>query len=306
MKATEPMYRAAIALPAELEEYDIATLSEGFEDLMPMAQTALRQGSHRGHWNVEWIFSEKPNVSDLSARIQIQATLHGFECQDSTWAIEAIDPDTDWLQKSYRAFPPFSVGPFFIYGSHHDGDVPAGQMGLQIDAATAFGSGEHGTTKGCLQAMLDMKGAGQCPWNVLDMGTGSGILAIAAWKLWKTPILAVDIDPESVRVTEHHAGLNGVNLGGSCLSTQAGDGFNADLVGKKAPFDLIIANILAGPVIDMAPDLAKVSDERGYVILSGMLIEQADEVLKTYEAHGFKLLRRYDIGEWSSLCLQNM
>lgn len=299
------MYSASIALPASLQEYDIAILSEGFADLEPVAQSALRQGGHRGDWRVEWIFSDAPNVADLQARLEIQKTLLEYDLTDmGAWDVQAIDTDTDWLQEAYRAFPPFSVGPFFIHGSHYDGEVPSGQMSLQIDAATAFGSGEHGTTKGCLQAMLDMKGAGQCPWNVLDMGCGSGILAIGAWKLWKTPILAVDIDPESVRVSEHHANLNGVNLGGSCLTCEAGDGFSAPLVGKKAPFDLIIANILAGPLIEMAADLAAVSDDKGYVILSGMLNEQADKVLAAYTPLGFTLKQRYDIGEWTTLKLQ--
>jgi ribosomal protein L11 methyltransferase len=299
------MYRAAVTLPALFDEYEIARLAEGFEDLMPIAHSALRQGGHRGDWRLELILQDKPEPGDLQAHLSVQATLLGYDVQQgSAWAVEAIDTDTDWLQECYRAFPPFSVGPFFIYGSHYQEGVPDGQMGLQIDAATAFGSGEHGTTKGCLQAMLDMKGAGQCPWNVLDMGCGSGILAIAAWKLWKTPILAVDIDPESVRVSAHHAELNGVKLGGSCLTCAAGDGFATPLVGKKAPFDLIIANILAGPLIEMAADLAAVSDQRGYVILSGMLQEQAAEVLAAYESLGFTCLKRYDNGEWTTLKLQ--
>lgn len=299
------MYSAKIQLPANLEEDDIAVISEGFADLEPVAQSALRQGGHRGIWSVEWILPEMPDVKNLEMRMEIQKASFGFELVDGAlWEISEIDLNTDWLAESYRAFPAFSVGPFYIYGSHCDDEVPQGQMGLNIDAATAFGSGEHGTTKGCLQAMLDMKAVGQCPWNVLDMGTGSGILAIAAWKLWKTPILAVDIDTESVRVTEHHAQRNGVNLGGSCLTTQAGDGFSAPLVSQKTPFDLIIANILAGPLIDMAADLAAVSDEKGYVILSGMLNKQADKVLAVYTPLGFTLKQRYDIGEWTSLKLQ--
>ncbi len=299
------MYSAKISLPACLSEHDIALLSEGFSDLEPAAQSAMRQDDHKGAWNVEWILSEFPNAEDLALRIEIQASIFGFELEkDVTWKISEIDLSTDWLQESYRGFPPFSVGPLFIHGSHYEDAIPEGQIGLKIDAATAFGSGEHGTTKGCLQAMLDMKGAGQCPWNVLDMGTGSGILAVAAWKLWKTPILAVDIDPESVRITDHHAKINGVNLGGSCLTTQVGDGFSASLAVKKAPFDLIIANILAGPVIDMAPELTAVCDDNGYVILSGMLVEQADKVLAAYEPYGFRLKQRYDIGDWATLKLR--
>ncbi len=296
------MYRASLKFPADYKEEALALLAEAFSDISS-AHVALREGSHTGDWKVEWILSENPNKSDLTARLAVQASIYGLEVPHFTWDISKIDTDTDWLAASYRQFPPFSVGPFFIHGSHYEENIPAGQMALRIDAATAFGSGEHGTTKGCLQAMLDLKGRGQCPWNVLDMGTGSGILAIAAWKLWKTPILAIDNDPECIRVTEHHCDLNGVKIGGSAISTQTGDGFSAPLVAKKAPFDLIIANILAAPLIDMAEDLAEVSDEKGYVILSGMLGEQAQNVLAAYEPLGFTLKDHYDIGEWSTLCL---
>lgn len=243
----------------------------------------------------------EPSVADLEATLRTMA-----ECDlpdNLDWDVHVIDDNTDWLTQSYQAFPAFSVGPFFIYGSHHEGGVPGGQMGLQIDAATAFGSGEHGTTKGCLLAMLDLKGMGVCPWNILDMGTGSGILAIAAWKLWKTPILAVDIDAESVRVSEHHADLNGVKLGGSGLSCQVGDGFSVPLVDTKAPYELVIANILAGPVIDFAAQLEAATDKPGYALISGMLLEQTADVLAAYEAQGFALQQRYDVGEWSSLLL---
>lgn len=219
------------------------------------------------------------------------------------WTFETI-PDTDWLAASYRQFPAFSVGPFFIYGSHHDGAVPGDAIGLQIDAATAFGSGEHGTTKGCLLAMLDLEEAGICPWNVLDMGTGSGILGIAAWKLWKTPVLAVDNDEEAVRVACRHREINKVPAGETDMTCKTGDGFAAKSVQEKKPFDLVIANILAAVLKDMAADLKAVSDANGYVILSGILQKQAQDVLDAYEPLGFALRRRHDVNEWSTLVLQ--
>lgn len=297
------MFRIQLALPAETQNEHAASLVSGLAALS-VAQSAMRQGSYTGDWILEWLTEDKPEMAMLETTMRAEANTLGMKLPDRlSWDVSEIDDNTDWLAETYRAFPPFSVGPFFIYGSHYGEAVPEGQMGLQIDAATAFGSGEHGTTKGCLQAMLDLKGMGVCPWNILDMGTGSGILAIAAWKLWKTPILAVDIDAESVRVTDHHAGLNGVKLGGSCLSTQTGDGFAAPLVDKKSPYELVIANILAGPVIDFAADLAAVTDKPGYAILSGMLVTQAADVLAAYEAQGFALQQRYDVGEWSALLL---
>lgn len=295
------MYRASIKLPAEFEDSDVSALGEAVEAL---AQVSLREGTHTGPWKIEWIFGEKPDTTDMTARLSVQSMLHGFHLPPVQWDVETIDTDTDWLQMTYRAFPPFSIGPFFIYGSHYEGETPAGLIPLQIDAATAFGSGEHGTTKGCIQAMLDLKGHGICPWNVLDVGTGSGILAIAAWKLWKTPILATDIDEEAVRVAGVHAALNGVAVGGSALSLAAGDGFNIEELRRKTPYELVIANILAGPLIEMAADLVSVLDKPGYIILSGMLATQAQEVLAAYEAQGVKMRERYDIGEWTTLVLQ--
>lgn len=295
------MYRAFINLPADFKDIDVAALPECIDAL---AQVAMREGTHTGPWKIEWIFEKEPDTADLTARLVLQSESHGFALPALDWTVETIDTDTDWLQMTYRAFPPFAVGPFFIYGSHYEEGVPEGLIPLQIDAATAFGSGEHGTTKGCIQAMLDLKGQGICPWNVLDVGTGSGILALAAWKLWKTPILATDIDEEAVRVAAVHADVNGVSIGGSALSLAAGDGFNIPDLQRKKPYELVIANILAGPLIEMAADLTAVLDKPGYVILSGMLVTQATEVLAAYEACGLKMRERYDIGEWATLVLQ--
>ena len=153
--------------------------------------------------------------------------------------------------------------------------------------------------------MLDLKDSGICPWNVLDMGTGSGILAIAAWKLWKTPVLAIDNDQEAVRVACHHRDINHVPEDQTGMVCEAGDGFAAKPVQDKKPFDLIIANILAGPLKDMAGDLKTVNDENGYVILSGILNTQAEEVLSVYKNHGFKLVKIYEHGDWSTLVLHN-
>ncbi len=299
------MFRARLILPAEFEESDLALLGEALSDLSD-AHVALRENHAKdAPWILEWVLEARPaNVNDLSARLYVQGEINSIPLGKLNWQIEEI-PQTDWLAHSYKQFPAFSVGPFFIYGSHYDSTVPDGQITLLIDAATAFGSGEHGTTKGCLLAMLDLKDRGQCPWNVLDMGTGSGILAIAAWKLWKTPILAVDNDTEAVRVAAHHGRVNDVQESPSTISYACGEGFKTPEVVQKKPFDLIIANILAGPLIEMAQELTAVTDENGYVILSGMLNEQADDVLAAYEALGFTLHKRYDIGEWSSLLLHN-
>ncbi|MGH1456570.1 MAG: 50S ribosomal protein L11 methyltransferase [Alphaproteobacteria bacterium] len=300
------MYTLRAHINTDLPDDIAFCLAEALID-MALSSSALRQDrKHTRPWILEWLFEEKPDENDVLVKLALQAAIHNIADIDiSADMLEVGEtPEENWLEKTYQEFPPFSIGPFYIYGSHYEGGVPDGQIGLKVDAATAFGSGEHETTKGCMQAMLDLKGKGACPWNILDMGTGSGILALAAWKLWKSPILAVDNDAESVRVTERHAEMNGVSLSKSALSTDCGDGFHTPSVGKQKPYELILANILAGPVIEMAGDLVRVLDDNGYCVLSGMLTQQADLVASAYEGEGLTLKKRYDIGEWSTLVMQ--
>ncbi len=299
------MYTVRTYLKSDLSDNQARCLAEALID-DALSGSALRQDrKHNRPWILEWLFEDEPNVEDAVAKLALQGAIHNIGDVDITADMIEIEktPDENWLEKTYREFPPFSIGPFFLYGSHYDGDVPDGQIGLQIDAATAFGSGEHETTNGCMKAMLDLKGQGACPWNILDMGTGSGILALAAWKLWKSPILAVDNCAESIVVTQRHAEMNGVSLSKSALSCECGDGFKTPSVNKNRPYELILANILAGPVIEMAPDLVRVLDDNGYCVLSGMLVEQADLVASAYEGEGLSLKKRYDVGEWSTLVM---
>ena len=280
-------------------------LSEAFVDISHSASAVREDRKHQNHWILEWLMDDVPPRDDMVARLSLQAAAHevALEITADHFTVEET-PDLNWLEEAYKGFQPFSIGPFFIYGSHYEDDVPEGQIGLKVDAATAFGSGEHETTKGCMQAMLGLKGKGVCPWNILDMGTGSGILALAAWKLWKSPILAVDNDAESIVVTRRHAEMNGVALSGGALLTACGDGFHTPEVDTKKPYELILANILAGPVIEMAGDLVSVLDDNGYCVLSGMLIEQADLVASAYEGYDLKLKGRYDFETWTTLVLQ--
>lgn len=275
---------------------------------MASGSAARREGhDHLGPWVLEWFCEADtpPLPHEIIARLSVQGNLHDvpINLKDADLIIEEL-AEENWLEKAYQEHAPFSVGPFYIYGSHIETPVPEGQIGLLIDAVTAFGSGDHGTTKGCLQAMLYLKGKGVCPWNILDMGTGSGILSIAAHKLWNTPITAVDIEEESVRVAEKYRDLNQVPADKTGMICAAGDGFKTEIVQARKPYELIIANILAGPLREMAPDLEAVLDTPGYVILSGMLTTQADEIRATYEALGLALKNRSDIGKWTTLVFQ--
>jgi len=300
------MYKISLILPRDLTHRQVAFLCGALEE-QTLSSSALRENNDKdGEWCMEWISESELSPAALTQELQNFARLDPtitLDIDESGWTIEALE-QKNWLEECYRAFPPFSVGPFFIYGSHYEGDWPEGQIPMQIDATTAFGSGEHGTTKGCMEAMLDLKALGVCPWNILDMGTGSGILAIAAWNLWQAPILAADIDDESVRVAQRHCEMNHIKTGNSTVLCAQSDGSQADIVGKKAPYELLSANILAGPLIDMAADLSALLDDNGYIILSGMLHEQAADVLKAYEAQGLKEKNRYERGEWTTLVLQ--
>lgn len=298
------MFQAKLILPQHYSDLDVALLGGVFVE-QSVSHSALREENHdQSPWVLEWMFEEQPDPARLKTQLEIGAEIQGFNLPKTLeWIVEPV-PERDWLSYSYKQFPAFTVGPFYIYGSHCEDPIPDGLMGLQIDAATAFGSGEHGTTKGCLQAMLDIKGQGACPWNVLDMGTGSGILAIAAWKLWKTPVFAVDNDPESIRVTQRHLEANNVPERKSDVSVLVNEGFAGNAVQGKGPYDLIIANILHGPLKDMAADLISCADDNGYVILSGIMHEFRDGVLEVYEALGLKHRKTIEIGEWSTLLLQ--
>lgn len=299
------MFTVRFHTNTDLPDDDAHLLAESLMDIAVSSSAAREGKKHNGSWVLEWLVENEPLREDIVSRLSLQGAIHNFKnvrIETSQIEIEKT-PDINWLEKTYQEFPPFSIGPFFIHGSHFQDNIPDDQIGLKIDAATAFGSGEHGTTNGCVQAMVDLKAQGVCPWNVLDMGTGSGILAIAAWKLWKTPILAVDNDPESVRMTGVHAEMNAVALSGSALSTACGDGFHTLEVGQKKPYELILANILAGPVIEMAPDLVRVLDKNGYCVLSGMLNEQADLVASAYEGENLTLKKRYDVEEWTTLVM---
>jgi ribosomal protein L11 methyltransferase len=293
------LYTARIILRTALDDAQALAASAFFGDKVYSCNIFRETEALDASWIIEWVSETPPDFSIIKDGLRELGleTAGDFETAQ-------ISKDTDWLQLCYRQFPPFTVGPFFIYGSHYKESVPDGLTGLQIDAATAFGSGEHGTTKTCLEAMLDLNAQGVCPWNVLDMGAGSGILGIAAWKLWKTPVLCVDNDAEAVRVAGHHRDINKVPSGAGGLACETGDGFKTASVQKRKPYDLIIANILAAPLIAFAGELAAVCDENALVILSGMLHSQAEEVLAAYEEHGFENRKKYTSGEWTTLVLR--
>jgi ribosomal protein L11 methyltransferase len=208
-------------------------------------------------------------------------------------------PDRDWLAENQLAFPPLRVGRFFIYGSHHRGRAPSGAIGIMLDAATAFGTGEHPSTRGCLMA-LEWLARRHHFRRPLDIGTGTGILAIAAAKLLRRKILASDIDRGSVRVASRNLARNGV---ANLVRVRRAPGYR-DRVIRNSRYDLVLSNILARPLALMARDLSRALKPGGHAVLSGLLRRQEPIVLAPHRGCGIVLERRLVIDGWSTLVLR--
>ncbi|MBQ9035496.1 MAG: 50S ribosomal protein L11 methyltransferase [Alphaproteobacteria bacterium] len=215
------------------------------------------------------------------------------------YQIETVHRD-NWLTENVIQFAPVEVADFLIYGVHEKNIDTNGKIGIKVYAATAFGS-EHQTTKGCLQALSEIKQNNEAE-KILDVGTGSGILAIAGAKLWpQAKIVAVDIDDEAVAVAAQNAADNDVS---KQIDTAYSDGYTAELVQKNAPYDLIFANILARPLIEMAPQMADALKNGSHAIISGFIEEQTDWVLPAHEKYGLKLKKLYQLDNWCTAILE--
>ncbi len=249
-----------------------------------------------GSWCVEGFSTAPPDRPATLARLALAWLSLGGAAPEPRW--ERLPP-TDWVRINQASFSPLAVGRYFIYGSHHRGRVPPGRIGLLIDAATAFGTGEHATTRGCLLALDAMARIGRAR-RVLDMGTGTGVLALAAAKTWHRRVRAFDIDPESVRVAAHNARRNGV---ASLVRVRRSAGYRDRAVAQSSPYDLVLANILARPLALMARDLGRVLAPGGIAILSGLLPWQESLVLAAHRLQRLRLRGRLVIDGWSTLIL---
>jgi ribosomal protein L11 methyltransferase len=209
-------------------------------------------------------------------------------------------PDIDWVTKSLEGLKPVRAGRFFVHGSHDRAQRRAGNIAIEIEAGLAFGTGHHGTTSGCLE-MLEQVVIREHPRNALDLGTGSAVLAIAVAKLTRIPVLATDIDPVAVRVAAENVRLNRV---AAYVETRTAPGFRHPIFAARAPFDLIVANILARPLMTLAPDMPRYLAPGGSLILSGILDRQRDAVLAAYSGQKFRHLRTLSREGWVTLHLK--
>ena len=254
------------------------------------------------------IFEDSADTMAIQALFETQdQAMACFNAREFDKAMESFVaqlPDEDWVSLSQQGLPPISAGRFFIYGAHDTDKIPADCLyPIQIEAGLAFGTGHHATTQGCLRLFDDLLQQKIQPKHILDLGCGAGILAIAAAKTLgaelNSNILATDIDPDAVYVTRDNAALNHVN---ALIQAEIADGFDTPILKGKS-FDLIFANILAGPLIGLAPQIAKALSPNGQAILSGILDEQARAVLQAFEAEGLNAVPQPSLAGWTSVLI---
>ncbi|MEI4232396.1 50S ribosomal protein L11 methyltransferase [Roseovarius sp. D22-M7] len=268
-------------------------LAEALDDLDPeptgIGAFEMEDGS--GLWEIAAYFEEPPDQAGLA----LLAAIH-----DAKPFVISELPETDWVSKVQRDLSPVEAGRFFVYGSHDADKVPDDCEPLLIEASMAFGTGHHGTTLGCLRALDRLAEDGFDGGSVLDLGCGTAVLAMAAARIWPGVMLASDIDAVAVEVAEANVAAN--DLAGRVRCIEATGLDHSDLR-AAAPFDLVFANILKGPLIDLAPAITDSLRHGGKVILSGLLNEQADEVIACYSQAGNSLDQRNEIGDWTTLVM---
>lgn len=284
MSDSPPLWKAAVTV----EKHRSADIAAVFE-LAPPAPNAvlIAEDPFGPNAVVEALYPEQPDAELLSRIVGERVNVEPL-------------PDQDWIRQSQLGLPPVRAGRFFLYGAHDAGRVPAGVIPIRIEAGLAFGTGHHETTTLCLEAITLVARQGR-PARILDLGCGTGVLAIAAAKLWRRRVLASDIDHVARDVTRENARTNGE---GPLIHAVMADGLNSPAIRAHAPYDLILANILAGPLQQLAPALSGALARGGIAVLSGLLRDQERQVSSSYRAQG--LVRRNALrkGPWSALVLE--
>lgn len=267
---------------AVMEDGEIALSATAFEN-------------EDGDWVFQATCDEKPDIEKFNALAD--QLLNGRV----KFSVEAV-PDMDWVAHSLEGLSAIDTGEFFVHGSHDDEHLPQDKITIKIDAGQAFGTGHHETTTGCLEAISLIANSGDAaPEKILDLGTGTGILAIAAAKRFDKKVLATDIDPKATEVALENAEINGV---ADKIEAVTATGFDHPVFAEKGPFDLVLANILAGPLVELAPEVAKQTKNGGTIVLAGLLNRQADDVIAAYAENKIALLERVEKGDWTILRLK--
>ena len=273
----------------------------GAFDSPPVLMTSEPDPARPEEWRLDAYFEGEPDAEALAILRALVPSADGVEA-----VVEAL-PDEDWVTLSQQGLEPIMAGRFFVHTPAHRDEVPEGAEALEIDAGRAFGTGQHETTTGCLIALDRLKEQGISFSNLVDVGTGTGLLAFAALRLWpNAKAAASDIDPVSIEVAEENAGINHVALGtgaGVCELIVA-PGMDQERLRARAPYDLVIANILAGPLIELAPDIAGALAPGGRLILAGLLTSQAEAVASAYRKQGLTGAFTVERGEWPTLVMR--
>jgi ribosomal protein L11 methyltransferase len=287
--------------PIPLETVAVSVTEDALEAYeAALANACDTVGFFRNHdtgvWRVEGVKQVGVNEAELASSLAVAAVLTGESPALERCATEA----EGWLARTYASFPEQLIGQrFAIRGTHLTGPTTPNRITLTLDAGLAFGTGEHGSTRGCLVALETV--ARRRPKRILDMGTGSGILAMAAARLLNRPVLATDIEPWAVRVARENAALNGV---AHHLTVRLADGWRDPFVRASGPYDLVFANILARPLCVMARNLALNLAPGGTAILAGLLANQARWVLAAHRAQGLRLERMLPQGPWTTIVVR--
>ena len=286
-------FTALTTLPGRINASD---LGDALERLTPepigVGVFELEDGS--GLWEVGAYFSEKPDDISLALLAAV------FQAEE--FKISEL-PQIDWVSKVQRSLKPVVAGRFFVYGSHDSDKVPPDCEPLLIEASMAFGTGHHGTTKGCLLALEQLITVGFKAKNVIDVGCGTAVLAMAAARIFSANVIASDIDSVAHSVAKMNILANGLDRNIQCFEAS---GFAHEQIKTKNPFDLIFANILLAPLLAIATDISKYSLSGGYVVLSGILSEQAELVVNKYTGVGFSLSNQIEIGEWVTIIFRKI
>jgi len=290
MNADAPLWRISI----EIADLYVPAFEEVLEPFVESLMWTVDEDVH-GLQRMEGFVTTQPDSARIEASLAALAGALAIQAPDVV--LEELAP-RDWVVENLKDFPPIDEGRFFIYASHITQRPLAGRIPMRIDPGAAFGTGTHATTSGCLHA-IDRLGRKFAFKRPLDVGTGSGILAIAMAKMWRIPILGTDIDPVAVTVAKRNAQLNRV---ANLVSFRAGPGLSP--VSKHTRYDLITANILARPLTIIAPDLARHLDAGGYAVLSGLLVCDERFVVGAYMAQGLNLQSRHVRDGWLTLVMR--
>ena len=272
---------------AILPKREAHALSDALELLEPSPVVSAFELGERGLWEVEAFFATPPDEQELLRQFGVPMRIIPIE-------------DENWVARALDGLPPVCTNRFFIYGNHDAKIVPANAIGLKIEASYAFGTGHHGTTRGCLLAFEELQRKRRFR-NALDLECGTGVLGMAFARLAHRPVVASDIDPLAADKSIENARLNRA-LPHMRIST--GNGFRAPFIAEGAPYDLIFANILAGPLMKLMPGIRNHLARGGNAILSGLLDEQARGVLAMANAQGLRLIKRSALEGWVTLVLE--